>query len=364
MGMGEIEVTSIDPLADPRWDEYVAGRADGRVYHRAAWPAILRSAYGFRPACLATVAPDGRLTGVLPAMLSRGLVTGRRLRSLPTVPVGGPLADGPAEMSSLLRAGCDAAANGARSFMVSSAFDLDGLEPRLVSAPCAPTWVTPLPSDPEELRAEWRRRSKNLHRNLNKAGKAGLTVRESTSDDDLRRFHELYLDTMRRHRALPRSLRFLRASQRALAASGAWRLWVAEADGRIVAGGLFLVHGDTVELLYNASAVDALDLRPNHSIYWHVIEWAIEHGHRRLDWGRAEPDSSLGRFKAQWSAEPEVQYRYHYLVTASAARAVALRDAGKQFDLEEGRDSLPARIWGRAPLPVTSLAAEAVNRFV
>ena len=89
------------------------------------------------------------------------------------------------------------------------------------------------------------------------------------------------------------------AMRDALAPDRGWRLWVAEKDGRVVAGGVFLVHGPTIELLYNASAPDALDLRPNHAIYWHAIDWAAQCGLQRLDWGRAEPDSSLGKFKAQ-----------------------------------------------------------------
>src|SRR5256885_15608660 len=116
------------------------------------------------------------------------------------------------------------------------------------------TFVAPLSDDADEMRAGWKRTSNNLWRSLKKADQAGVSVREGTSDGDLRLFYELYLETMRRHRSLPRSLRMLLMARQELEPMGAYRLLLAEHEGEVAAGGVFHIWGDTIDLVYNASA--------------------------------------------------------------------------------------------------------------
>ena len=47
---------------------------------------------------------------------------------------------------------------------------------------------------------------------------------------------------------------------------------------------------------------------PNHSLYWFVVQWAIEQGCRVLDFGRSTPDEGTFNFKQQWGAEPMALY--------------------------------------------------------
>src|SRR4051794_26805616 len=84
-------VAPIQPLADRRYDEFVAGCERAGAYHAGAWARILSRAYGFRPGYLALEGADGALEAVLPLMTSRGIVSGRRQRSLPVVPHTGPV---------------------------------------------------------------------------------------------------------------------------------------------------------------------------------------------------------------------------------------------------------------------------------
>ena len=75
-------VVGVDPQSDPRWDELVRRHPRAGAYHLGAWAPILAGSYGYEPAYLALETSDGRLTGALPLMKTRGLLTGRRLRSL------------------------------------------------------------------------------------------------------------------------------------------------------------------------------------------------------------------------------------------------------------------------------------------
>ena len=89
-----------------------------------------------------------------------------------------------------------------------------------------------------------------------------------------------------------------------------------------MAGGVYHVFGDTVELVYNGSDESALSLRPNHVLYWKVMQWAAARGLRQVNLGGAERDTPLARFKQQWGAEPHTRYR---LTHRRAARGRAPR---------------------------------------
>jgi CelD/BcsL family acetyltransferase involved in cellulose biosynthesis len=360
-------VAPIDP-ADPRWDRFVEGNERATVYQLGAWPRILHAAYGFTPECLA-LEHDGELHGVLPLMRSRGLLSGRRLRSLPVVPPAGPLATTPEGEAELLQAACRMAeGGGARALtLLSRSGGYADQVPGLTARPKHPTWIVPLPSEPDELRATWRKSSKNLHRSLNKAEKSGVTVREGRTEADLRAFYRLYMATMKAHHSLPRAYRQLTKARELLGPAGVFRVFLAEHGGDAIAGGIFHSFRGSIDLLYNGSDPAKLDMRPNHALYWHVIRWGIENRYSRFDFGEAKPDSPLERFKAQWSAERVPEWRYDYVVDESAARADALRHAGDRMGRAGGasrREQLIARIWDRTPLPVTRLAGGLAYRFL
>jgi hypothetical protein len=358
-------VVAVDPRADARWDDFVENAPGASVYHLSAWAEILRAAYGFRPRYMALEGPDGGFEGVLPMFQSRGPLTGRRLRSIPAVaPPAGPIATSSEGLVTLIEAAAAALNDcGASQWVwLSRSEGMEGAVPGLNLGTLQTTWIAELGDDPDELRTRLRGNSNNLHRSIRKAEAADLTVREGRGEADLRAFYGLYLTTMRDHRSLPRPYRQMREDQRLLGPRGASKLFVVEHAGRVVAAGLFHVFGDTVELLYNGSERSALSLRPNHALYWHVMRWAIERGLRRFDFGDAFADSSLGRFKRQWTAEPVSEYIY----LLHSDRRIAAGDAARRRNPTVGGgdgESLVSRVWSRSPLPLTRLAGALAYRL-
>jgi hypothetical protein len=359
-----VSVVEIDPLTDPRWDEFVSGHDSASIYHLGMWGRILRSTYGFRPLYLALEA-DGRLEGALPLMSTRGLVTGKRLRSLPVVGSVDPLANSREGKAALLAAACGRTLErGARSWTLRAREPgYDELEPRLRLSRRFTTFIAPLPDDPEALRASWKKSSNNLWRSLRKTDEAGVRVREGTSERDLKRFYAMYAQTMRRHRSLPRSYRMLALAQRSLSPLGVHRLLLAEHEGKVVGGGVFHAWRDTLDLVFNASSERHLELRPNHAVYWSAMRWAIENGYRHYNMGDAPADGSLGRFKAQWGGEPVDRFRYDFNVGEHGDAAAALRRASAGLDSDEKRQSVVSGIWGHTPLVATRIAGQLVYRF-
>ena len=362
-------LTPIDPLADRRYDEFVAGCERAGAYHAGAWARILNAAYGGRPEYLVLSGADGSLQAVLPLMANRGLLSGRRLRSLPVVPHAGPVGTSVEAEAALVAAACQIAAERGATLTINSptpgyAEHVDGL---LASAR-NPSWVTPLPEEPETLRRGWKKTSNNLFRNIAKSEKAGVRVREGKGDSDLRDFYRLYLGTMRRHRSLPRVWRQMALDEALLGPPGVFRLFIAEHESRPVAAAIFHAYRDTVDLLYNGSDESARDLRPNFALYWHAVSWAAENGFRRFDWGEAQEGGPLSRFKAQWSAEPVAEYRYEFSGAAMPAgsRADRMRNTHDAFDTpgeRSRRQRLVDGVWERAPLTLTRAAGAVVYRL-
>jgi hypothetical protein len=354
---------SIDALTDPRWDAFVESHEAAGAYHLAGWARILERSYGFKPRYLALEAGD-RLEGVLPIVSSFGLMHRRRLRSLPIVGSANPLATSEAGARALLEAGCRLREElRARVWTLRSRDSgYEQLVPEVRLAQRFQTLVARLPGDADELRASWKKTQNNLWRNLKKAEK-NVTVRDATDDADLRRFHALYAETMRRHRSLPRSLRLFRLTRDLLSPKGYYKLVVAEHEGNVVAGGTFNTFNGTVDLVYNASSTAHLDLRPNHAVYWYAIRWGIENGFHSYNMGQAPAGGSLEGFKRQWGGEPSTRYDYR-AGGEPAVAAEALRTASNELDAGERRESVLARAWDRTPLALTRLAGELAYRFL
>jgi len=361
-----LSVVPIDPVADARWDAFVREHPDAGPYHLGAWAEILRAAYGDRPAYMALQSPEGEVVGGLPIVRTRGLLTGRRMRSLPVVPPAGPLAPHEDGVRALIEAACRLTDDrGARVWTLHARTGgYEELVPELRPLPKHPTWILELPADADELRAGWKKTSNNLWRSLRKADRAGVTVREASSEHDLRAFYALYLRTMRRRSTLPRPYRQLREDRRLLGPSGAFRLFVAEHEGDIVAAGVYHALGDGVDLLYNGSDDSRLDVRPNHALYWHVIEWAAAAGYAHMDFGHARPGSSLAGFKAQWSAREVPEYRYDYVPGAAGGVAASPRASVGRALEGRARQGRLERVWQHLPLPLTRLAAGVAHRYL
>jgi CelD/BcsL family acetyltransferase involved in cellulose biosynthesis len=357
-------VIEIDPRRDDRWDRYVRSHPNATVYHLSAWAEILHRAYGYRPHYLAlTSATRGELEGVLPLIRSRGILSGSRLRSLPVVNSGGPLAADAASTKALLEAACDRAERGIKLLMVRTRQPgLHELMPRLESKWANPVWVTPLPEPGGADLAAWKKHSRNLYRSVNKALAAGLSFREAEGEQDLRRWYTLYLATMRKRAVLPRTWRQLETTRRLLEVAGEFRLFVVEQDGRMVAGVVTHPFGDTVELVYNGSDPASLELRPNHLLNWGVLQWASERGYRFLDFGEAQEGGPLANFKAQFKAAPVTDYRYDYVVGVAPGRRRqgVVREEAKQAE-DPGRFARP---WAQFPLRGTHAAAAFAYRFL
>ena len=112
--MSSYHVTVASAQDAAQWDAYVESNGNATAYHEWAWRSVVERAFGH--ACLYLIARgEGRIVGVLPLVLIKGIFFGRSLTSLPFFNYGGVLADsGDAGRALVEAAGELAKANGCR----------------------------------------------------------------------------------------------------------------------------------------------------------------------------------------------------------------------------------------------------------
>jgi CelD/BcsL family acetyltransferase involved in cellulose biosynthesis len=156
-------------------------------------------------------------------------------------------------------------------------------------------------------------------RNIRKAQREGVVaLRRGTSMQDLTRvYFDLHLETRRRQGVPTQPRRFFEHLWRELLEPGHGFLLLASADGRPIAGGVFLTWKDTVVYKFGASSSRFWSLRPNNLLFWEAIRWSCEQGFRVFDFGRTDlANRGLRNFKDNWGTQ-ESPLRYSVISDAA-----------------------------------------------
>jgi len=115
-------------------------------------------------------------------------------------------------------------------------------------------------------------------RNLKKAEKSGVVVREG-GRDDLAAFHAVYVETAARDHFRPRNLVYFERYWDALSQQpDRVRLFVAEIDGEVAASTLWVRVGQHAWYSYGASTTKHRDARPSNAIQWAMLRASRDAG--------------------------------------------------------------------------------------
>jgi CelD/BcsL family acetyltransferase involved in cellulose biosynthesis len=153
--------------------------------------------------------------------------------------------------------------------------------------------------------ARWKALAPSTRRAIHKARREGVEVRPLAPGPDLAAFHRLHVALRKaKYRLLAQPLAFFEAIAARFLPARNWQALGAWWGGRLVAGTIFLRWGDTLYYKFNASALDALESRPNSLLTWEGMNLACLLECRRVDLGPSDDDQpGLIRFKRQFGAE-------------------------------------------------------------
>jgi CelD/BcsL family acetyltransferase involved in cellulose biosynthesis len=286
----------IDPVTDPIWSALVA-RHRGGLFHSPLWLGSVQDAYGFRLRASVIVDHAGDVTAGI-AFSCLETPPGPRLVAAPFCDACDPLFVQEEEWAGLLetlRAHERPILLRCLGVRLPEHDDLTVIK--------RARWHAVALEGTKEGR--WNALDPSTRRAIRKARREGVIVRPLAPGPGLAEFHRMHVALRKaKYRLLAQPLSFFEAIAGRFVAADKWYALGAWLGGRLIAGTIFLLWGDTLYYKFNASSPDALSVRPNSLLTWEGMELASALGCRWLDLGPSDDDQpGLIRFKRQFGAE-------------------------------------------------------------
>lgn len=146
--------------------------------------------------------------------------------------------------------------------------------------------------------------------NIRLAVRRGVTVRHDCTREDLKTFYEILKVTAERDKFLIRSYSYFEQIWDHLVEKGLARLFLAEYQGKVIAGTIAFIFGNKAWYIYGASSNEHRNVMPNYALQWSMIRWAKQQGCTMYDFrgvsGDLNPDNplyGLYRFKKGFSGK-------------------------------------------------------------
>ena len=354
-----LRVRELLPGEDSRWDSYVSRHPQGTFFHRTGWSRVVRERFRHEPHHL-VVEEGRRWLGVLPLFLAKSPFLGKNLISLPYAVYGGVLAEDERAQAALL---AHAEAMG-RELGVGYV-ELRHLEARPGERPQSPLYVTfrcELPERVEDVMARIPKKARAEVRCARdpKAPAVPGKRRESfgirvTPDGTVRELFELFAANKRRLGSPALPLSWFQGLVDEFGKAVVIHRAVEPSD-RTIAAVMSFCFKDTVYAYYSGSRDDVEETGVNNWIYCAIMEWAVEQGYRRFDFGRSRADSGPAKFKKNMGFVAEALH-YDYLLLGPGAKL-------PEFHPSNPKLALPRRLWSSLPSFVCEWLGSRLSRYI
>ena len=305
-----MQLYTIDPLLDHRWNELVAHHPAASVFHQSGWLKALALTYRYRPLVLTATLPQRPLSDGIVFCEVRSWITGDRLVSLPFADHCEPLVDGTVDSSELLD--CILGLYRQHQWKYIQLRPLSWEPSSKTSlAPRESFWFHTLSLEPslDQL-------FRNLHRDcvqrrIRHAERSQLSYQRGASDALLDAFYGLLVATRKRHRLFPQPRAWFKNLLGCMSPNAEIRLL--RQDYRPVAAILTLRHRGTIVYKYGCSAEDFHHLGGMPLLFWNLIAESKAEGAESIDFGRTDVENeSLVQFKDRFgTTRREIKYYRH-----------------------------------------------------
>jgi CelD/BcsL family acetyltransferase involved in cellulose biosynthesis len=147
--------------------------------------------------------------------------------------------------------------------------------------------------------------SRNARETVTRSEKKGVKTRITTSAADVTTYWNMQIAIRKvKHRLLAQPESFFQNIRDRFDADGKFVLVLAEEDGAVVAGSMYLEWGNTLFYKYNASVTNTFGA--NDLVLWTAIRYAADRGLKLVDFGLSEAEhTGLIKFKAKWATREQ-----------------------------------------------------------
>lgn len=308
-------IEALSEVQSARWDDLIASYQGVQLFHRTPWLDYLVASRGVDLRMWAIKDAERIIGYFCGGLVQKGpfRILGSPLKGWGTNYMG-PIVPADFDATRLLQALDDLAVREglAMTEMESPALTDEVLEAGGFHAVRGWTYRVPLtPGDPDRM---WLTLDSTARNRVRKALKMGLTV-ENTDDPSIAdEFYDLYSELVKRKGFTPPYLRdYPQLLVRHLKkADLLFAVRVRDAEGRVLATGLFPHDDETVYFWGGASRREEREQCPNELLHWSVMCLAAERGLRHYDM------CGHGRFKKKFGGELVELKRWHKYYWRSA----------------------------------------------
>jgi len=365
----DLKVIKADSEYDALWEKFLEKHEQATIYHHPLWLKIIEKETGQRVLKLICTDNNDNIQGLFPLQYTKGLPFGlggipgtRRLASLPRTPVGGPLTLNSNVTNLLIQRVTDIVLNESDYLLQIKSFDPginDGVY-TLHKYFWREIYIKNIPEYPDEIRYGKSKNHVKIKWAVNKAEQNNVIHRTAQTEDDLKKWYPLYLDTMRYHTTPARSYDFFKNLWEILRPRGLMQLVLAELEenskNTAIAGSILFFYNKTVTHAFSGSSRirKHMELRPNDLLHWYAMLDAQKNGFKYYDFGEVSKGNiGLATYKKKWDTEKINMYHYYYPKPAQL----------EANELDEGKaGGLKEKIWQSLPLTITAKLGEMVYK--
>jgi CelD/BcsL family acetyltransferase involved in cellulose biosynthesis len=294
----------IEPLSDPRWEEFLLRQPSASVFHSRAWLTVLRNTYGYEPLAFSTSPPGEALRDAVLFCKVQSWLIRPRLVSLPFSDHTMPLVSEPEVMESLL--GFLAMGTEEREWASveirppNAIAGLHGWSPFRDGQQFALHKLDLQPS----IESLFRGLNKDsTQRKIRKAEREHLRYEEGRSEEQLRKFFQVFVLTRLRKAVPPPPLAWFRNILEGFGDRAKIRIATTR-DGEVAGAILTISYKGTMMYKYGATNAKYHNLGTMPFMLWKAIEDAKADGATEFDFGRSGVENKgLIRFKDHFGAE-------------------------------------------------------------
>jgi hypothetical protein len=314
-----MQLYTLDPMLDGRWDDLVASHPSASVFHQRGWLEALARSYGYRPVVLTSTPPGERLSDGIVFCEIKSWITGSRLVSLPFADHAEPLRNEIGDSFDLAVWLQNECSQQNWKYIelrpISGEMHSDG--PLVASQSY---WLHTLDLTPS-LEQIFRNFHKNcIQRRIRRAEREHLSYEKGCSEGLVDDFYRLLMITRRRHHLLPQPRAWFRNLVACMGSNVEIRL--ARKGSIPIAAILTLKHRSTVVFKYGCSDERFHHLAGMPFLFWNLIEESKQAGAEQIDFGRTDLENDgLIRFKDQFGT---ARRRITYFRYPQSAREIAV----------------------------------------